>query len=458
MRGPKPHRLWTENDLRHHKARVCVLVLTAALPVFGQYGGFGGPSILSRNGGPSGRTGSNPVGFSVFAGAAGTYTTNLNQVADSTVGPSVYFRDRLGVSASAGVQGYKTGVRSATSVDLNVVYSWTRSKDVSRGLSESLAFTHSRQISRRVMWFFGANGQSTNRSLIFSNERFSPEPIPDLPSPQEEVFDTRTYLGNIGTGFTFQKSARLAFAVQGGAFGMERRSRSLVDSRGFSGGGSVQYSLSRRQTIGATFTYGTFYFPGRYGETQYYSPQGVYGLAISKVWTLSLGAGFYHAHTDRLVSVPVDPFIAQLTGQRSALEIFSGDSKGFSGHISLNGNYRRWGISISGNRGIAPGNGFYLTSERTSGTLTVNRTVSRSASVSFYAGASQLKALTQTVGNAQYYSAGSSFGYRLTSYLNFATSVGLYRTDVAGKSLKINRFAASAGIYFSPGEIPLHIF
>jgi hypothetical protein len=458
VRGPKPHRLWTENDLRHHKARVCVLVLAAASPVFGQYGGFGGPSILSRNGGPSGRTGSNPVGFSVFAGASGTYTTNLNRVADSAVGNSVYFRDQFGLNASGGVQGYKTNERSATSVDLSVIYSWTKTRDVSRGLSESLAFSHSRQISRRVMWFIGAQGQSTNRSLIFANERYSPEPIPDLPSPQEEIFDTRTYMGNIGTGFSFQKSARLAFAVQGGAFGNERKSSSLIDSRGFTGGGSVQYSLSRRQTVGATFTYGTFYFPGRYGETQYYSPQALYGLAISKVWTLSLGAGLYHAHTDRLVAVPVDPFIAQLTGQRTALEIFSGDSKGFSGQISLNGNYRRWGVSFNAIRGIAPGNGLYLTSERTSVNASVNRTLSRSASVSLYARASELKALTQTVGNARYYSGGSSLSYRLNSYLNFSTSVAVYRTQAAGQSIKLNRFAATAGIFFSPGELPLHIF
>jgi hypothetical protein len=300
--------------------------------------------------------------------------------------------------------------------------------------------------------------QSTNRSLQFANEQFSPEPVPELDPANEEVFDNRISRANVGTGFTFQKSARLSFTAQGGAFGMERKQRNLIDSRGFSGSGGVQYSLSRRQQIGASFSYGTFYFPGHYGETQFYSPQGTYSVAINKIWSFNLSAGIYQSRTRRLVTVLLDPFIAELTGQRTALETFDGTNRGFSGGASLNGNYRQWGISFSARRGLRPGNGIYMTSERTSFAASASHTLGRSSSFSIHASRTNMKALTQIVGGSEFYSAGTSFSYRLNSYLSFSSSVNYINTSGFGRRVKFDRVNATAGIFLSPGEVPLHLF
>lgn len=438
--------------------RLCFLSLAAGLPVFGQYGGFGGPSILSRGASPTGRTGSNPVSFNFFAGAIGSYSTNLNRFMGGGQDASLSLRDTFGMSGVAGVQGYKSTARSSTSLDLGVNYYRTRTRQVSQGLSESLSVTHSRQVSRRVTWYIGAQGQSTNRAVSFANSRYSPEPLAELTPQQDEIFDTRTYRANLGTGVTFQKSARLSFAAQAGAFGNERRSKRLADSRGIMGNGSVQYSLNRRQYVGASFTYGTFYFPGSYGETSYYTPQGFYGIALSKAWNFTVYGGLYNARTDRLMRVQLDPFIAQLTGQTSMLEIYKGVNQGFSGGAGLYGEYRRWGMSLVAQRGIMPGNGIYLTSEMTAVTAMASHTMGRSATWSLMGRAAETKALTQTMGNARLYSGGATFTYRLTDYLNFNSNLTLYKTQAAGNNIKFGRFMASAGIYFSPGEMPAHIF
>jgi len=438
--------------------RLCFLSLAAGLPVFGQYGGFGGPSILSRGASPTGRTGSNPVSFNFFAGAIGSYSTNLNRFMGGGQDASLSLRDTFGMSGVAGVQGYKSTARSSTSLDLGVNYYRTRTRQVSQGLSESLSVTHSRQVSRRVTWYIGAQGQSTNRAVSFANSRYSPEPLAELTPQQDEIFDTRTYRANLGTGVTFQKSARLSFAAQAGAFGNERRSKRLADSRGIMGNGSVQYSLTRRQYVGASFTYGTFYFPGSYGETSYYTPQGFYGIALSKAWNFTVYGGLYNARTDRLMRVQLDPFIAQLTGQTSMLEIYKGVNQGFSGGAGLYGEYRRWGMSLVAQRGIMPGNGIYLTSEMTAVTAMASHTMGRSATWSLMGRAAETKALTQTMGNARLYSGGATFTYRLTDYLNFNSNLTLYKTQAAGNNIKFGRFMASAGIYFSPGEMPAHIF
>ena len=408
------------------------------------------------NGG--GRTGSNPIGFRFFAGATGTYFTNLNSFSNDPSSASLLYRDTFGANAVAGVQGYRTTPRTATSVDFVANYMWTGNRNVSRGLSQALSVTHSRQLTRRVMWYLGAQGQSTNRGLMFANPRFSPEPLPELSPQQDEIFDTRTYRANLGTGVTFQKSARLSFSAQVGAFGNERKSKQLVDSRGFMGQGSVQYSLTRRQYVGASFSYGTFYFPGAYGESQFWSPQGFYGVTLSRAWSVNLFAGIYNVHTDRLVSVQLDPFIAQLTGQSTTLEIFRGDNRGFSGGLGLSGNFRQWGISIAAVRGVMPGNGFYLTSEQTSLNASLSHTLGRRASWSLFARAAETRALTQTLGKARFYSLGTSVNYRLNNYLNFNSNVSVFRTSAVGSRIEMNRVAASVGIFFSPGELPLRIF
>lgn len=444
--------------MNHTKARLIALFAALGSPLLAQYGGFGGPSILSRGANGGGRTGSNPIGFSFFAGATGTYSTNLNSFSNNPNSVSLDLRDTFGANGMAGLQGYRTTPRTSTSVDLVVNYMWTQSSAVSRGLSESLAVTHSRQISRRVMWYLGAQAQSTNRGLSFANSRYSPEPLPELTPQQDEIFDTRTYRANLGTGVTFQKSSRLAFSAQVGAFGNERKSKQLVDSRGFMGQGSVQYSLTRRQYVGASFSYGTFYFPGAYGETQFWTPQGFYGVTLTRAWNVNFFAGMYNAHTDRLVSVRLDPFIAQLTGQSTALEIFRGDNRGFSGGFGLFGTYRQWGMSITATRGVMPGNGFYLTSEQTSLNGNLSHTLGRRASWSLFARAAETKALTQQLGKARFYSLGTSVNYRLNGYLNFNSNVSVFRTSAAGSRIETDRFSASAGIFFSPGELPLRIF
>jgi hypothetical protein len=262
----------------------------------------------------------------------------------------------------------------------------------------------------------------------------------------------------VGTGITFQKSSRLAFSAQVGAFGNERKSKQLVDSRGFMGQASAQYSISRRQYVGASFSYGTFYFPGAYGETQFWSPQGFYGFTLTRAWSVNLFAGMYNAHTDRLVSVALDPFIAQLTGQATALEIFRGDNRGFSGGGGLYGTYKQWGMSITASRGVMPGNGFYLTSEQTAVDANLSHTIGRRASWSLFARGAETKALTQQLGNARYYSVGTSVNYRLNNYFSFNTNVSVFRTRAAGSRIEADRFAASAGIFFTPGELPLRIF
>lgn len=427
-------------------------------PLWGQYGGFGGPSILSRGGNSGSRAGSRPIGFRPFAGVSGNYYTNLNLFNNATSANSFTTGDSFGATATAGLQGYKSTARSSTAVDMLLSYYWVSRQGASRGLSESLNVTHSRQISRRVMWFVGANGQSTNRSVVFANQRFSPDPVPELTPQNEEIFDTRTYRGMAATGFSFQKSARLSFSAQGAAFGAERRSARLADSRGFMGSGTAQYSLSRRQFVGATFTYGTFYFPGSFGETSYYAPQGFYGVSINQAWSFQVMAGVFRAKTTRLTSVALDPFIAELTGQRTALEIFNGNNMGFSGGAGISGRLRDWSVGLTAMRGINPGNGVYLTNQMTSVNLNLGHDLGRSASWALFARAAETKALTQQIGNARYYSAGTSLSYRLNGYLSLVGNASLYRTEAAGQRIKLDRFSASVGLYFSPGELPIHVF
>ena len=70
--------------------------------------------------------------------------------------------------------------------------------------------------------------------------------------------------------------------------------------------------------------------------------------------------------------------------------------------------------------------------------------------------------LVQNIGQVnivhQNFGAGVGMNYRLTSILHLTSSVGYYIQRVDGGNFDRNRFQATVGLSFSPGERPLSIF
>ena len=439
-------------------------VWNGALPMFAQYGGFGGPSILSRGGGSGGRQPDNPVSFSAFAGVGANYRLVFNADTPLLPGEASQRNSSFGATASAGLAGYKIGRRSSTSVQLGANYGvYQRAAGTTNAnYGGFLTASHSRQLTRRTSWFLGASLRTTNNTLqrggYGETEIDTGDPVVESTSFEDDFFDSGVFSGSVATGLSFQKSNRLSFSIQGAAFGVERQRKNLVDSRGFQGSGSMQYRLSQRTYTGIQYSYGTFYFPGRYGESEFMTAQAFIGRQLSRSWTVQLGGGPLSVHSTRVQSVPIDPIIAIITGQRTALEIVDRELLTYGAQASLNGNFRSSNFSASYSRGIRPGSGLYETAISELVHLKYSYRVLRDVRVTALASARQSRSEFQDTGAARTYSAGLATGYRISESLSVSGSARLIRVEAFGERLRSDYVTATVGLHYSPGELPFHIF
>jgi hypothetical protein len=220
----------------------------------------------------------------------------------------------------------------------------------------------------------------------------------------------------------------------------------------------MTYMLNRRQQIGVSYSYGTYYLTKDFGEAEVQAATFIYGRVLSRRWYLNLGVGTYQADSIRLQQVAVDPFIALLTGQTQTLEVFNGRRRGFSGRAEIAGRFRRATVNLAYNRGISPGNGVYFIAETETVSAGAGYETRRRFSMNGQAEWMRFKAVTQNIGNAVGYGGNFQAAYRLNKFLHLRASAHVYRWDINGAFFGRDRFFATLGLAYSPGELPLTLW
>lgn len=446
--------------------RFCAIaaLLLAVAPGYAQFGGFGGPSILNRGGAAQGQQPDRRVQFSPFAGAMGMYSNRFN-VRAADQGPGLPLGKGFGVNGLVGLRAEKSGRQSSTSFQLGANHGRYQREGIDGQRSVTggfLGLSHGRQLTRQVNWFLSARMLTTDRSLQRGAFRADVDPFGDpsvdMLDTELDYFDNRMYLGALASGFSYQKSQRLTFSVQGGAFGAERPSGRFRDARGFMAGGAAQYRLTRQTFAGAQYSFGTFYFPGRFGESTYMSAQAFIGRRLNRTWSAQAGAGPLWVDSTRLASVPLDPFIAALTGQATALEILDRSTQTVAGQAALSGQFRKSSLQAVYMRGVMPGSAVYQSSLMERVGVNYNYSVARSTSVAFILSAIRMKALMQEIGEARMYRVGLSANRRLREGLSLSGSASFVRREIAGRRLVSDAVMVNLGVFYSPGELPFHVF
>ena len=432
-----------------------VAALLGVFPAKAQFGGFGGPSILSRGGGLPGRTAGRPIRLRPYAGVQGFYFSDLDE------GRGQIVEKPLGALASFGLQGSSIGKRDFGSISYagNVVLA---GESVFVSNNHNLTADYGRQLSPRWTMFLGQAAMVTDQLLLGQQTRFSDNPAAQVLSPNAQLFDARVYQLSSAGGFTYQKSARTSFSMSGGALTIQQRERGLIGVNVFNARGTMMHRLTRRKGIGVTYSFTTFNHRREFGEGYINSSMVLYNHQISPRWAISLAGGFYRVESERLTQVAVDPFIAALTGQSTVIEAFHGINIGVATDVAISGRYRRGSFSINYSRGVAPGNGVLLTSRQDAVSGQYSFLGLRNWSVAASASFVRFSAVAQNTTPFQSYWAGVGASRRLTSYLHFNTNAGLMRTNLMGglrtAGFRQDRFMVLAGLVLAPGELPLSIF
>lgn len=433
---------------------------------WGQQAGYSGPAILSRTGQSPGRSNGDPISFRVYGSISAFYSGGLTPIATDREGKA--FDDTFfGSSAGFGAYGVYTTRRSTTGVNYGGNYQLYSQRGYYNGINQRLSINHERQLSPK--WTFGTGLGVTQMSNVLSN--ISRTPIIDSPfapefNPYNEVFDNRLYSFAAQAGASYQHSARLTFSMGGGTFWTTRRSNSLVSARGVSANGQVTYALSRRSQIGAVYSYGTFFFPRGFGRSDINTWMGQFGRVLSPRWTASLGAGIYRSESQRIQSVQIDPAVAAIIGLGSSVQVFHAINNGLALEAAAGGRYGRTGVSFGYHRGLMPGNGVYLTSRQDQVFASVSFTGGRRWNVGGSAGYGRLtqifNGLAANGGHFSTYGGGAGFNYRLFSIVHFNAHADyrhvLLDPQRQNSRLSRDRYIMSAGLAFSPGDLPLHIW
>ncbi len=440
-------------------------LVTWAVAAAWAQGGYSGPAILSRNGQSPGRSNGDPLRFRVFGVMSGFYSTGMTPIATDKDGNA--FDDKItGATAGFGGYGVHSGRRSTTGVNYSGAYQLYSRRNYYNGLNQNLTVNHEHQLSPK--WAMGAGVAATQMSNVLGTQ--SRSPIIDSPfapqfNPYNELFDNRLYTVSSQVGASYQHSPRLTFTMAGGTFLTTRQSRSLASSRGFSANGQITYALDRRTQTGVAYSYGTFYFPRGFGKTDINSWMGQFGRVLSRRWVASLGAGLYRAESQRVQTVQIDPAVAAIIGLGSSVQVAHNINNGLSIEAALSGRYGRAGLTFGYTRGIMPGNGVLLTSRQDLAYASASLTGTKRWNVGLF---SSYGKLTQVFdgftsgGQFASYGGGAGFNYRLFSIVHFNANADFRKVQLernqASPLLARNRFIVSAGLAFSPGDMPLHIW
>ncbi len=279
-------------------------------------------------------------------------------------------------------------------------------------------------------------------------------------NPIINVFDNRTnYYGTSG-GFTYQKSARLSFNFAGSGYVVRRQSSALFGISGYVATADMVYRLTKFTSIGAEYDFTHFDFLKAFGASDLHAGALNLGFRLSRGWELALRGGAYRMETLFLQSVPLDPVVAQITGQSSGVIASYGLHYYPLAGVRLSYATRRTTTTLSASRIVGGGNGMIMAGRDDSITAGFSYTGVRHWNFGLDAGYDSLSSTFQQLGSYKSYHAGWGVTRSLRSGLFAVLRFDARRFDLKGLPTGFNRiqYRASLGLNYSPGDLPLRLW
>lgn len=442
-------------------ARLSLVFALAALPAFAQYAG---PAILSRGDAPASMS-TSQVDFRPFVNIAGAYTTGLSGLVSNSQGTTLGNVSSAGALLSFGVSGMRSWKH--TKVGLDYIGSITRYASATYGNYDNQSFllsvTH--QFSAHTLFTLRENGSLFSQPLISPG---LPQTVTFDPAstynPTTDFYDTRTIFASSYAGFTFQKSTRLSFNLSGLGSLADRQGVGLYSATGAGANGDVQYRLTRRTTVGATYGYSHFVYHGTFNATDIHTGAGTLAIQLSRSLEFTGFGGFARAEAKFHQNVPLNlnlltPDQAAQIGVPFATD--TNDSIVF--HPTYNArlarSFQRGVAFLSSGYTVTPGNGLFLASTALSASAGCNYSGLRFWS--FGATASYLRAnsISNVIGPYGDDAGTLSASRQLARFvhLTFNASAIQYRSSSFAGYNRLT-YSANLGMAFSPGSIPLRVW
>ncbi len=413
---------------------------------------------MTRPGAPLGRSEGATLAFRPFLGVTGRYDGNLFPAEAGAA--SALLRSHYGVDGHWGIYGVRRGERSL--VGLNYAGSYRHYFGGTRynGTNQFLSLNYTHQVSQRTAVFISPGFGIYKYGLYSTVAPLIADPFGLTPpvDPNEEGFDARTYAYSATVGVAHQLTARWSVAAGGGGFYIKRKNLSFISSQGANSTGRLAYQINPTQQIGVSYSYNFFFFPRGFGESHNQVLHLEYAVQFSPRWRAAIGAGVLRSENDRLARVTLDPEIAAITGQPTALEAVHRVTNRPAARATLGRQMERGALSIYYRRDVHPGNGFISSAVRDEAGVSYSYTATERLNLGFHANGYSYESLMQELRRYNSFGGGMGFNYALTRSLHFTARLDLRRWRVADSRFDRDRIGVTVGFMFSPGETPLALW
>ena len=418
---------------------------------------YQGPSILSRDKGLIGERGGKLLDFRYYFDVTGIYDSGLVPFTTNAQGNLINVGGAYGVETGFGVIGSRRWKRDKLSIEYKGAYRQYSVSDVPQGLDQFLNLAYSRQLTRRLI----LDLKDTAGTVSLANGAFSYLPLSNtdlFAIPANELFDIRTNFVQSRVDLTWQQTARLSFGIGGEGFVVRRSSLALAGLDGYDARANVAYRLTSRQTVSGDYNYTYYDFQRAFGDSKLQSVSLGYSVGLSRKWDFSLRGGGIRIDSLGITQVAIDPAIAAIVGQNFADVTYKRVVYAPLGEARMMRRFDRSSLTLDYSMGASPGNGVYLTSRQTAGTVGYSYTGVRRWTFALNSGYSELSSVGQTLGKYTNLQGGAGVTYKVgrETHIQFRYDYRHYTTQNNIYQMDSNR--VSLGLAFSPGETPLAIW
>lgn len=413
---------------------------------------IGGPSIMTR----MGRFGSVPAsetqGLTYYGTVSGVYDTGrVLRLSDPDGNPP---GGAFGVEGGGGFSLNRIFRHSTLLLSYSGTYRTYNKRTYNSGWNQALGLTYAMQLSRRLSLSFSEQGGTTLRNGSFNAGSLVPggEGIPStLP------IDINTRFLSSGVTMTYQQSGRIFYQF-GGDFFLTRYNTSNFGSNvGQRGTGSVNYRLSARTTINATYAFSRYSFTSQFGTGNSHTITGGIAHQFSPQWEAGIDFGVTHTTTQgqAFTRYLIDPVTGEIFGDPTSLEVFS-RGKTFptiDGRVSRN--FRNGNLSVFGGQRVSSGNGAVLTSQMRNIGVSYSRRMSDNLGLDSSFFWSQMVSLATSVNNVGNVGTGVGANYRLSRMFGLRARWDYYHYSNLNLAGRNNNNRLLFGITLSPKSVPL---
>lgn len=419
---------------------------------------YEGPSILSRDRSLIGERSGKLLDYRFYADVTGAYDTQLIPISTNSSGGLNQSGGVASVSVGYGLDGSRTWRHDKLSVEYHGDFRHFPAATYFDAISQFLNLSYTHVFSRRLIF----QTRETAGTTSFLNGYFTYLPLQntDLYAvPTNQLFDNRTDFMQARVDVTWQKTARLSFNFGGEGFFMYLRSSALASDNGFNAHGDISYRITKRQTVSLAYQHVVFNYIGRFGDAAIDEYTAGWSIGLGRRWDFATQFGAARADFNGLTIVNLDPAIAAIVGQNTAVVAFHRITYIPIYEAQIIRRFERSSLTAAYNQSFSPGNGVYLASKQTAGTAGYSYTGLKKLTFGANLGYSRLTSLGQTLGNYDGVIAGVGTTYLLRSYAHMEFRYD-YRHYTTGGTIgyKQNAQRVSVGMAFSPGSKPLPIW